>query len=237
MKRFISLVLMFIIIVQLTPVAASASENKIFEYEYLDEKIVLTYSKASDVITENIQTLSNGQITHRYIRIIRSDGSASIYQDDIYIKDISVDYEAFNAVFSMNNTASPQYENGINPRSEIYQICGSTAYHNLVDSDQQVIDLINQNTLDGIMNAIIATYIGGKFPLLGTGYSLIVTCASRLSDCGARYLDLTQYKYTFTHTGGQFMNCYHCYFVLFNISSIGQRQVVDAYWDYYRVAI
>ena len=143
---------MFIIIVQLTPLVASANENKVFEYEYLDEKIVLTYSKVSDVITESIQTLSNGQTTHRYMRIIRADGSASIYQDDIYVKDISVDYETFNAVFNMSITASSQYENGINPRSEIYQVCGSTAYHNLVDSDQRVIDLINQNTQDGIMN-------------------------------------------------------------------------------------
>lgn len=218
----------------------SASDSAILEYEFSGFTVQLTYQAFDGHVIEKSVFIENGQTVQIIERIAYSDGEIRTYLDGELIQTIDGDYNAFlQAANDPGSLGTEPVEEAECSTRTIYELCGSTLYHDLVTYTEETIDTQAQGfaswSITSLTQFLVSKALGGTWAFwFGVATSII----SIFNNSNYEYVDIREWKYyVYSYETSQAVNCYHVYTVCYNITDSGSRQVVDAEWRFYEVAL
>lgn len=220
-RNITSLCLCVVFVFSVLPFQAMALDNRTYTSTYRDEAMTVSYSLNNETVIESITITENGMVTLSAKREINPDGSMSTYIEDVLVAELNADYDAFYALAS--GEANPFAKSS-------YQVCGSTLPHTLVSTASRTISKAEITAID----TVVAIWIGISSAPASIIYAVAMYIVNSMGTYSFNYVDVTEYKYFVQdYEYNVSSNCYHTYFVFYNYSSNGQKQIVHAQWKCY----
>lgn len=242
-RRFISTILAFLLVFSISVndfmlVHASAEEleheTQVYSWALNGGNVTITYSVQNDTVVEECIFVENSVTVAAIRRVVAPNGVISVYHNGAFQYSANTDYSVFLAMVQNGIDLHSQNADSTGIGRTIYQVCGSTLYHELVSTNAETINTIASGIV-GVGAMGIAQILMTSFVWLSPYVGIIATAVTIydiINSTPCEYIDITEYKY-FVHdySTNQSKNCFHTYLVFYNITSSGTRQVVDARWE------
>lgn len=219
--------------------ATQVTEPREYEWNFENGKVIVTYSVHNEIVREESVFIENGETLTIIKREINPNGELSVYHDNVLKYCSYTDYDTFLAIVQNGlHNVIPTTNNGHD--RTIYQVCGSTLYHELLSTTSETIDTRVSGIAD-LGASALAQYLLASFTFVQpyAGFMLAaVSIYNIMHSTPCEYIDITEYKYyVYDYSLNQAKNCFHTYLVFYNITNTGARQVVDAQWKCSEVVI
>ena len=230
MKKLLSLILACMLIIGIAPVQAlAASTPSTYEFNQDGLHISVAYLLDGSAVTEKTTIAEDNATTSVVERVITPDGTLKVYMNGSLQKTSHSDFYGSFLNFAQGNTSQISH-----PKTMAYG-CGISASHSYVRQNSYTIDMKLQDyAVSGIV-AVIVGYLDIPAAVIAGEVTMFVRAA-----CTTRteYIDVTESQY-YVHDGApnQDLECYHVYFVSYNRTSSGGRDVFDTQWEYYQYYI
>lgn len=230
MKKFMSIIMICILIVGTIPIQAFAM-NTPSGYEFVQNgvHISVVYSVDNSNVTEKITIVETDGMTSIVERVINPAGVLNIYIDGSLQKTLNSDFYDSFIKFANGEVQQVSHQ-----ESRAYG-CGISATHSYARSSTETIDVAAKNFTVSVVVGLISTTLSTP---VGFALGTITAFVQYVCDEGIDYIDVTQTQY-YVHNGApnQDLECYHVYLESYNRTSSGGRDVFTSEWEYYQYYI
>ena len=209
----------------LFPCASAANTDlQVYKYSFDNLSVTVSYSASKDVVVETT-TFSDTQNHASITKKVSMDGTIDVYLDNTYtVSYAGGDYGAYL------NAAMGRLE-VISNSARAYD-CGYSATHMYVDVRTSTVEVARED----MTVSILATLLSGLLsPAVGVGVGVAVSIAQYALNCGADYVEFTEYKY-YVHDADLMrdMNCFHTLVAYYSYMSSGAVDIYTQDWIYYQ---